>query len=54
MLVRSHLRGHNNVQGACDMGTMPNIFPGYQQVANDEVRAKFEKAWGVTFLLNQV
>ncbi|WP_407984385.1 formate dehydrogenase subunit alpha [Priestia abyssalis] len=41
------LRGHNNVQGASDMGTMPNIFPGYQQVANDEVRAKFEKAYGV-------
>ena len=31
-----------------DMGTMPNIFPGYQPVANDEIRAKFEKAWGVT------
>ena len=38
------LRGHNNVQGASDMGTMPNIFPGYQPVANDEIRAKFEKA----------
>lgn len=42
------LRGHNNVQGAADMGTMPNIFPGYQQVANDEVRAKFEQAYGVS------
>lgn len=42
------LRGHNNVQGAADMGTMPNIFPGYQPVANDEIRAKFEKAYGVT------
>src|SRR3954469_13168080 len=42
------LRGHNNVQGASDMGTMPNIFPGYQPVANDEIRAKFERAWGVT------
>ncbi|WP_342044186.1 formate dehydrogenase subunit alpha [Bacillus sp. OTU530] len=42
------LRGHNNVQGAADMGTMPNIFPGYQPVANDELRAKFEKAYGVT------
>ncbi|WLV24605.1 formate dehydrogenase subunit alpha [Aciduricibacillus chroicocephali] len=41
------LRGHNNVQGASDMGTMPNIFPGYQQVANDEIRNKFEKAYGV-------
>ncbi|MFC3884884.1 formate dehydrogenase subunit alpha [Bacillus songklensis] len=42
------LRGHNNVQGASDMGTMPNIFPGYQQVADDEARAKFEKAYGVS------
>ncbi|WNS78494.1 formate dehydrogenase subunit alpha [Domibacillus sp. DTU_2020_1001157_1_SI_ALB_TIR_016] len=41
------LRGHNNVQGAADMGTMPNIFPGYQSVTNDEVRAKFEQAYGV-------
>ncbi|MCI2255285.1 formate dehydrogenase subunit alpha [Domibacillus sp. PGB-M46] len=41
------LRGHNNVQGAADMGTMPNIFPGYQSVTNDEIRAKFEKAYGV-------
>jgi formate dehydrogenase major subunit len=41
------LRGHNNVQGASDMGTMPNIFPGYQPVANDEIRAKFEQAYGV-------
>lgn len=41
------LRGQNNVQGACDMGAMPNKFPGYQDVTNDEVRAKFEKAWGV-------
>lgn len=42
------LRGHNNVQGASDMGTMPNIFPGYQQVTDDNARAKFEKAYGVT------
>jgi formate dehydrogenase major subunit len=44
------LRGQNNVQGACDMGALPNVFPGYQQVANAEARAKFEKAWGVTGL----
>ncbi len=44
------LRGQNNVQGACDMGALPNVFPGYQQVANPEARAKFEKAWGVTGL----
>jgi formate dehydrogenase alpha subunit len=41
------LRGQNNVQGACDMGALPNVFTGYQQVANDEARAKFAKAWGV-------
>ncbi|WP_285857859.1 formate dehydrogenase subunit alpha [Neobacillus cucumis] len=41
------LRGHNNVQGAADMGTMPNIFPGYQSVSDDQVRAKFEKVYGV-------
>ena len=41
------LRGQNNVQGACDMGALPVVFTGYQPVANDEVRSKFEKAWGV-------
>nr|WP_308128764.1 formate dehydrogenase subunit alpha [Bacillus sp. sid0103] len=41
------LRGHNNVQGAADMGTMPNIFPGYQSVTDDQIRTKFEKAYGV-------
>ncbi len=41
------LRGHNNVQGAGDMGAMPNNFPGYQPVADPEVRAKFERIWGV-------
>ncbi|WP_428978688.1 formate dehydrogenase subunit alpha [Alicyclobacillus mengziensis] len=40
------LRGHNNVQGASDMGTMPNIFPGYQPVADDVVRGRFEAAYG--------
>ncbi len=40
------LRGQNNVQGACDMGALPNVFPGYQTVSNPEARAKFEKAWG--------
>jgi formate dehydrogenase major subunit len=42
------LRGQNNVQGACDMGALPVVFTGYQPVGNDEARAKFEKAWGVT------
>ncbi len=41
------LRGQNNVQGACDMGALPNVFPAYQAVANDEARAKFEKFWNV-------
>lgn len=41
------VRGQNNVQGACDMGCLPNNFPGYQSVTNPDVVAKFEKAWGV-------
>jgi formate dehydrogenase alpha subunit len=41
------LRGQNNVQGACDMGGLPGDLPGYQKVANPDVIAKFEKAWGV-------
>ncbi len=41
------LRGQNNVQGACDMGALPNVFPGYQPVINEASRQKFEKAWGV-------
>ncbi|MCK5008247.1 MAG: molybdopterin-dependent oxidoreductase, partial [Spirochaetales bacterium] len=32
-------------QGACDLGALPNVYPGYQQVANPQVREKFEKAW---------
>jgi formate dehydrogenase major subunit len=41
------LRGQNNVQGACDMGALPNVFPGYQKVEDPAARAKFEAAWGV-------
>ena len=41
------VRGQNNVQGACDMGALPNVYPGYQSVTNDAIREKFEKAWGV-------
>jgi len=41
------LRGQSNVQGACDMAALPNCYPGYQPVANAEVRAKFERAWNV-------
>jgi formate dehydrogenase (hydrogenase) len=41
------VRGQNNVQGACDHGALPNVFPGYQPVTDENIRAKFEKAWGV-------
>lgn len=41
------LRGHNNVQGACDMGTLPNWLPGYQNVGDEVARKKFENAYGV-------
>jgi formate dehydrogenase major subunit len=47
------LRGHNNVQGASDFGSMPNMFPGYQHVDSPEVRGKFEAAWGVTLPVNK-
>jgi formate dehydrogenase alpha subunit len=40
------LRGQNNVQGACDMGGLPNVFSGYQPVNNPEANAKFSQAWG--------
>jgi formate dehydrogenase major subunit len=42
------LRGQNNVQGGGDMGALPDRLPGFQHVENDELRAKFERAWGVT------
>lgn len=42
------LRGHNNVQGASDFGTMPAWFPGYEPVQDEEVRSRYEKAWGVS------
>ena len=41
------LRGHNNVQGACDMGSLPGWLPGYQHVTDEKARQKFEKAYGV-------
>ncbi|MHC1741760.1 MAG: formate dehydrogenase subunit alpha [Syntrophobacteraceae bacterium] len=40
------LRGQNNVQGACDMGALPNVLSGYQAVTDPESRQKFEAAWG--------
>jgi formate dehydrogenase alpha subunit len=39
------LRGQNNVQGACDLGALPNVYPGYQKVDVAEVREKFQTAW---------
>ena len=41
------LRGQNNVQGACDMGGLPNVFSGYQPVTDANNRKKMEEAWGV-------
>lgn len=42
------LRGQNNVQGACDMGGLPNVITGYQPVIDEAVRTKFENAWGTS------
>jgi len=42
------LRGQNNVQGSCDMGSFPHELPGYRPIEDDEVRGAFDKHWGVT------
>jgi formate dehydrogenase alpha subunit len=42
------LRGQNNVQGACDMGGLPNVYSGYQVVTSPDVQKKFQDAWGST------
>lgn len=42
------LRGQNNVQGACDMGGLPNVYPAYQPVTNPEAQKMFLEAWGAT------
>ncbi len=44
----SPLRGQNNVQGACDAGALPNVYPGYQMVRFPLVKKKFEDAWGTS------
>ena len=44
------LRGQNNVQGSCDMGSFPHEFPGYRHVSDDKTRESFEKAWSVKLL----
>ncbi|MGA0530660.1 formate dehydrogenase subunit alpha [Hansschlegelia sp. KR7-227] len=41
------LRGQNNVQGSCDMGSFPHEYPGYRHVSDDQTREVFEKLWGV-------
>ncbi len=41
------VRGQNNVQGACDMGALPNYFPGYQKVTDPDIRQKFADHWNV-------
>ncbi|MBF0161130.1 MAG: formate dehydrogenase subunit alpha [Magnetococcales bacterium] len=43
----SPIRGQNNVQGACDMGALPNVTTDYQSVTNPEMRARFKAVWGV-------
>ena len=48
------LRGQNNVQGACDLGGLPNVYPGYQAVTIPAIKAKFEAAWGVDGLDGKV
>ncbi|RFB69996.1 MULTISPECIES: formate dehydrogenase subunit alpha [unclassified Herbaspirillum] len=42
------LRGQNNVQGSCDMGSFPHELPGYRHISDSTVRSMFEQAWGVT------
>jgi formate dehydrogenase major subunit/formate dehydrogenase alpha subunit len=42
------LRGQNNVQGACDMGALPEVYSGYQRVDNEDARRRMEYAWGVS------
>ncbi len=48
------LRGQNNVQGACDMGGLPNVYSGYQRVDDPQAREKMEKAWAVDSLPEEV
>ncbi len=48
------LRGQNNVQGACDLGALVDVYPGYQKVFKPEIKAKFEAAWGVEELSDKV
>jgi formate dehydrogenase major subunit len=47
------LRGHNNVQGASDFGSMPNFYPGYQKIDDENVRHRYEEVWGVKLPLKK-
>lgn len=47
------LRGQNNVQGACDMGGLPNVFTAYQKVTDQDIISKMEKSWNVSELSNK-
>lgn len=48
------LRGQNNVQGACDLGALPNVLPGYQAVTDDDIRRVIAELWGVAELPSHV
>ncbi len=48
------LRGQNNVQGACDVGALPDVYTGYQKVTDPKVQEKFRQAWGVEALSDQL
>jgi len=48
------LRGQNNVQGACDLGALPNVLPGYQAVTDDDIRRVIAEVWGVAELPSHV
>ena len=48
------LRGQNNVQGACDMGGLPNVYTGYQKVTDTDVKTRMEKAWGTDELSSEL
>lgn len=48
------VRGQNNVQGACDMGALPNMYPGYQAVTDPATLEKFAKAWNVPSLSGEI
>ncbi len=47
------LRGQNNVQGACDMGGLPDVYSGYQKVIDAKIRTRMAQAWGVAELPDQ-